>query len=229
MKLKKIASLMLAGIMAVSMLAGCKSGTPVDDDPSSSEQPTTSNAATMLESEMSGSAKDKVTPVANADLDNALENAVEKYWNKDYKDYNNAITGDDESLNGTNLVDVRAGAVGKAVKDALKADYISIAGDEKNVTDHFNSDSHHSNKVVVEVYALDASVSDAYAMELLANKIDSCITELPDESKDTTGSDYNYTYTMSASISSRTENFAGVEFGIKYVAVMLTKNVAEKV
>ena len=28
MKLKKIASLMLAGIMAVSMLAGCKSGTP---------------------------------------------------------------------------------------------------------------------------------------------------------------------------------------------------------
>ena len=227
MKLKKIASLMLAGIMAVSMLAGCKSGTPVDDDPSSSEQPTTSNAATMLESEMSGSAKDKVTPVANADLDNALENAVEKYWNKDYKDYNNAITGAAESLNGTNLVDVRAGAVGKAVKDALKADYISIAGDEKG--DHFTDKDHHSNKVVVEVYALDASVSDAYAMELLADKIDGCVTELPDESKDATGSDYNYTYTMSASISSRTENFAGVEFGIKYVAVMLTKNVAEKV
>ena len=32
MKLKKIASLMLAGVMAVSMLAGCSNGTKPDDD-----------------------------------------------------------------------------------------------------------------------------------------------------------------------------------------------------
>ena len=32
MKLKKIASLLLAGIMAVSMLAGCKTGTTPHDE-----------------------------------------------------------------------------------------------------------------------------------------------------------------------------------------------------
>ena len=45
MKLKKIASLALAGIMAVSMLAGCKEGADKADDPSNEIVPTT-NAAT---------------------------------------------------------------------------------------------------------------------------------------------------------------------------------------
>ena len=40
MKLKKIASLALAGIMAVSMLAGCKDGT-VRKIPAPSQVPTT--------------------------------------------------------------------------------------------------------------------------------------------------------------------------------------------
>ena len=46
MKLKKIASLMLAGIMAVSMLAACGSA-PVEEDPSSSETPATGVSATF--------------------------------------------------------------------------------------------------------------------------------------------------------------------------------------
>ena len=46
MKLKKIASLMLAGIMAVSMLAGCKSGTP-DPNPGEGEQGDTTSSFTQ--------------------------------------------------------------------------------------------------------------------------------------------------------------------------------------
>ena len=44
MKLKKIASLMLAGIMAVSMLAGCKSNTISENPGSSSSEPTVQNS-----------------------------------------------------------------------------------------------------------------------------------------------------------------------------------------
>ena len=43
MKLKKIASLMLAGIMAVSMLAGCKSGTPDPENNGGASSNTTSS------------------------------------------------------------------------------------------------------------------------------------------------------------------------------------------
>ena len=45
MKLKKIASLMLAGIMAVSMLAGCKGNTINENPGSSSSEPTVQNSA----------------------------------------------------------------------------------------------------------------------------------------------------------------------------------------
>ena len=46
MKLKKIASLMLAGIMAVSMLAACGEGNNINENPgSSSSEPTVQNSA----------------------------------------------------------------------------------------------------------------------------------------------------------------------------------------
>ena len=48
MKLKKIASLALAGIMAVSMLAGCGEGTNQEDPSSSGQVPTTTNVVTSL-------------------------------------------------------------------------------------------------------------------------------------------------------------------------------------
>ena len=53
MKLKKIASLMLAGIMAVSMLAGCKTATEPTDDSSSSEVVNVNGAASALNAALS--------------------------------------------------------------------------------------------------------------------------------------------------------------------------------
>ena len=49
MKLKKIASLMLAGIMAVSMLAGCKGNTISENPGSSSSEPTVANVVSAVE------------------------------------------------------------------------------------------------------------------------------------------------------------------------------------
>ena len=58
MKLKKIASLMLAGIMAVSMLAGCKSGNANENPGEQPENPVVSNAADYANQTLSAKDKD---------------------------------------------------------------------------------------------------------------------------------------------------------------------------
>ena len=79
MKLKKIASLMLAGVMAVSMLAGCSTTsvepTPTPDpDP---EQPNVSGYSQMLYNHLSYTAKKKVEPQDSNDVNDALATAME--------------------------------------------------------------------------------------------------------------------------------------------------------
>ena len=72
MKLKKIASLMLAGVMAVSMLAGCGEGTK-EDEGNTEVKPTTSNAVTIM-----NDAQSAVKFEADADFDAALAAAAKK-------------------------------------------------------------------------------------------------------------------------------------------------------
>ena len=74
MKLKKIASLMLAGIMAVSMLAGCKSGTTTDDE-KNPVVPVASNAVKYVEDALDSDWKDMITVSTSSDLDS---------WVKDF-------------------------------------------------------------------------------------------------------------------------------------------------
>ena len=76
MKLKKIASLMLAGVMAVSMLAGCQ--TTSNDQPTQPEQPTTpaTGYSATVQGKLSDIAKSKLTLSDDAKLDNALDYAV---------------------------------------------------------------------------------------------------------------------------------------------------------
>ena len=76
MKLKKIASLMLAGIMAVSMLAACKSGSNNNNNNNSSSSQPVSNASTVMQGALSEKAALKITFSANSKLDTALMDAV---------------------------------------------------------------------------------------------------------------------------------------------------------
>ena len=243
MKLKKIASLMLAGVMAVSMLAGCTTANVEPEQPEKPETPATSAAADALYSELTGSAKEKVTAVANADLDSALDNAVAKYWN-----YGSMMTGapgdkvfqdEIEAVNYKGVVDYRETRIGAAVKDAVKANWLSIASQHNGGTDgsEFSCPKDANNRKVVEIWAVPASVSDAMALEIVAEKIDRFVSALPVEGgfKQDNYTDegdhkpnYDFSYTISASIETKTVNIAGLEQGIKYVAVMMTKTVAEK-
>ena len=226
MKLKKIASLMLAGIMAVSMLAGCSTANVEPEQPENPETPASSAAVDTLYSELTGSAKVMVTPVANSELDAALADVVDKYWDYDSEgDYAFGPHGIFNNVGYDRLTDVRYGRIGESLKSAMGADFTSMM-DKNGFSD---SDDAH-DRSVVEVYAINASTSDAYALELLAERIDPYVSKLPTEGQtDRDGkANYDYSYTISASVETKTVTFAGVEYGIKYVAVMLNKTATEK-
>ena len=76
MKLKKFASLLLAGVMAASMLAGCQ--TTSNDQPTQPEQPTTpaTGYSATVQGKLSTIAKVKLTLSDSTELDNALDYAV---------------------------------------------------------------------------------------------------------------------------------------------------------
>ena len=160
MKLKKIASLLLAGVMAVSMLAGCQTGSNGnDEEPEVPAVPSTSDAASSLHDNMIGTARRKSSPVANADLDAALKKAVDAYFqNGDFETVNQPAT----------VVDVN-GKIYEALVDAMGAKK-SIAGDLTNKVDKVTT--------AVKLYAVEASTSDAYALEMVADKIEGSIASL---------------------------------------------------
>ena len=86
MKLKKIASLMLAGIMAVSMLAGCKSGTTPDNG-NTDVKPVASDAVAIMNDAQSAVKFDN-----DADFDAALAAAAKKATHSNVKSATYEIT-----------------------------------------------------------------------------------------------------------------------------------------
>ena len=77
MKLKKIASLALAGIMAVSMLAGCGEGISNSGSSSSENTNTVTGYSASVQAKLSNTAQKKVALSDSADLNSALQAAME--------------------------------------------------------------------------------------------------------------------------------------------------------
>ena len=108
MKLKKIASLALAGIMAVSMLAGC-STTTVNPEPNPNpgdDEPAVSGYSQMLYNHLTNAAKKKVTPQDSNAVNNALATAM-KYaaGNTIAGSYDDYIDGDTHAVNNSDWMD----------------------------------------------------------------------------------------------------------------------------
>ena len=108
MKLKKIASLALAGIMAVSMLAGC-STTPVVPEPTPNpgdDEPAVSGYSQMLYNHLSNAAKKKVTAQDSDAVNNALATAMEyAAGNTIAGSYDDYIDGDTHAVNNSDWRD----------------------------------------------------------------------------------------------------------------------------
>ena len=208
MKLKKIASLMLAGVMAVSMLAGCNTASNNNDEPENPDAiPSTSNSATVLHDNMKGDARKMTTPAANADLDSALKQVVDTYFNNE--DYLGVLTGSSVAQVKYDNIAVNLEKVLNAKSDiAVGLNYL------------LNNDE---TTIAVELYCVEASVSDTYALEQVADKIENDIAGLKDKSNN---GEYSYAYTVSASIVTKPVTSSiveGITGGVKYIAVAVTQ------
>ena len=222
MKLKKIASLMLAGIMAVSMLTACGDGSkaPVDDGTETPDvDVSTSASADTFVAALSNDARNNVTAVANADLDAALEDAVEVYFNDWVAAYYGRFFGVPGFTIG-NGADARYSQIGRAVAKAMG-----------NAEDRIEDvDGDQDATVAVETYAVNGTVSDQAILENLAAKMDESICNL-DASYANVGDDpFGYTdsltecdYEVSTSIVTATGKYMGVDVTVKFVSVAVER------
>ncbi len=207
MKLKKIASLMLAGVMAVSMLAGCNTASNGGNngEGEGEGQVSTSNSATILHDAMKGDARKMTTPVANTALDTALKNAVDTYFqNTEYA----AVANEDNVVVNSKIAD--------ALVEAMNA--------KKNIVPDLEKSANNDKvTVAVKLFSTEASVSDTYALEKVAEFIENSVADLDEVSEN---GEWKYDFTISASIVTKpvTSVIAnGITTGVKYIAVAVTQ------
>ena len=108
MKLKKIASLMLAGIMAVSMLAACGEGNTINENPgSSSEVPSTSAVVSTVSSVLKTQKSNLTVDVKESPfLNDRLDEIIAKHTLKDIKNGDYVEDGVNAAFGVTGAMDL---------------------------------------------------------------------------------------------------------------------------
>ena len=236
MKLKKIASLMLAGVMAASMLAGCQ--TTSNEQPTQPEEPTTPSTgySSMLEDKMSVQVTDKTVFQDDADLNAALDYAVGNVGHDDITaDFvHGAVNGGAVrfiSNNGDANDPLRM--VVSTMRDKLdvKADW--NGEDDKGTLDNIrpvDTANHYANYKknnvnTLLVYVVDDGVKIPNALDQIKNSIqgtmeDKLFDDFKPAAQDQAGRDYHYV--CSVAVSNR--NFeSGHGIGLNFIAVEVTR------
>ena len=191
MKLKKIASLALAGIMAVSMLAGCKSNPADPENPTAPE--TTTGIVAAMNNGQSATNKIKVTFSSDASVEAGMTAALKALGD-------NATSAIPVTL--TNLVTSRTGITADAhMTNVTTAD----SAPNGNLANPDRIDG----KVItsLSVSRIDGALTEAAAERMAVSNVDKIIAKLPDttfvESAASAGTnngekyaDYSYTGTI---------------------------------
>ena len=221
MKLKKIASLALAGIMAVSMLAGCKDGGNSNSGSSSENTNTASGYSAMLGEAVSDKVKDMdyVTFSDNDKDKTALATAVKNVGSKDV--YNASSVGTLTPLGNTSAKAAFKDAAGLA-RDSILSGKVSIF---KSV------DPINQTVKVGEILYIDGSMDVATVMDFVAGKYNNALENLVDSETVTTnvgGSivtmkvDYDYTISVSIVNVPATSNTTYIG-SVNFIAVTVTR------
>ena len=232
MKLKKIASLMLAGVMAVSMLAGCQ--TTSNDQPTQPEQPTTpaTGYSATVQGKLSDIAKSKLTLSDDTKLDNALDYAVGfasaiKIGDWYLKDNLHFIS----ATNDTSATDVTESVIEvmDAGKDGMK---MEKADDVREfLTPKAKEDNYKKNdQDIVFTYIINGQTSMNNVLELVAEDISAKIVDnLSVVYNDTTSSNNSEVpYYYTGSVSAKTVELAD-SHGVSatFVAVELVRHIGK--
>ena len=231
MKLKKIASLALAGVMAVSMLAGCGTQEPAPNPGEGEGQGTvtTTGFSATLEDAVD-TKRDDITFADNAADQAALEKVVA------------GLSTETVEAIAKNWI-VPTDLTSSTRKDAVEA--AANIKTELNVSTHdvsyqmfkgcmpwFAKAEHHEiNSVGIRtgvVYAFNGGVNTSYALNTIAEAVADVVEAAPESSTDTAnGTAWDYTYTVSASVVTRDQqsNYTGVNNNTTFVLVTLTRTV----
>ena len=233
MKLKKIASLALAGVMAVSMLAGC-STTSVDPDPNPGEDPgnvTTAGYSSLFEDTLSEYADLRISMSDSDELTTNLNTAI--------GNVNSALMTEFHKVNmdTVDLLNYKfPGTTDRAVKWMIE----DLGGEEVVMNqraafqalvpqpDEFVEDD-SLNKSVIMLFAVDNAVDEESAVKQIAANLDTDIRLLYNDNDSTFDKSYdmdhttlNYTYTGSVSVASK--NWVDVTtVGMHFVAVQINR------
>ena len=234
MKLKKIASLLLAGVMAASMLAGCQN-TSVNPDPAPNPDPTPSTGySSMLEDKMSVQVTNKTVFRYDADLNAALDYAVGNVGHDDITaDFvHGAVNGGAVrfiSNNGDANDPLRM--VVSTMRDKLdvKADWNNEDTDTldniRPMDNNGYNDYEKNNVNTLLVYVVDDGVEIPNALDQIKNSIQSTWEDkLYDDFKLTNdqNSGRDYHYDCSVAVSNR--NFeSGHGIGVNFIAIEVTR------
>ena len=203
MKLKKIASLMLAGIMAVSMLAGCKTATEPTEEP---EVTPVTGAAAVVNAELDNN-KELIEFSNDADLQNVLSNWFEKNVNKpsDMNSYQDKVTVSPEDGRGP-MMQALMGVTG-----------YKVGGFYYNIVN-----TNNSKTTAMEVYVLSGNLlTEENALMLVGQHLDT--VNLPEDKND---GDKSYSYTGSiAAVNAKTK---GETENVWVIGVTITQTPADK-
>ena len=212
MKLKKIASLMLAGVMAVSMLAGCSTANNnnSNDGGENNNVVTPTSIVTAVNNGQSATNKVKINFTSDATLDAALSKAVK-------------AIGENADAAGLNVQMARL--TGNDGWGSWK-----FLGNERGLTP---ADTSKDDGRVVEgmmaMPLMNAMADKAAAEKTVAKIVNEMVAKLDDTTL-TTSTNYNdkycdFSYTGTVSMVSSTANDGTVNY---YFAVVITQTTAVK-
>ena len=231
MKLKKIASLALAGIMAVSMFAGCAE-TNANSTPTPTPTPTpVSGASSVFAAELNPLASVKITMADDNNLQTALNAAAGNIGSATIIDFTNAIRAaggvrtiaNFDANNNVYIANVNAGDAivspfpGWDLVTSVPAGDLGVVADDMNALD---ADTAFQNLIpsfqevgtetVTMLFAVDGVVSQAAAVRQVAKVLDSSIGALridDDTSAEVTGgvdaTTLHYSYNGSVAVTNR--------------------------
>ena len=203
MKLKKIASLMLAGVMAVSMLAGCQNANVDPEQPTDPETPTATGYSVEMASNLSDDAKkDYIAFEDNADDLAALEDALGNMsWTTTagYTALPKVVT----PVNGWNAVDTAV--VVDDFVTALDIENKALTyGTMRNELVSFKDLNAAETVKYGLLYVIDGTVDVNKALKQVADGIEDLLEQLPNVNvSNTVTTRYTYDYTVSVSVANK--------------------------
>ena len=242
MKLKKIASLMLAGVMAVSMLTACNTTSNDNDDNQDDDIviPVDDSFAVDINNELNTAQKNTLTITADSDLEALLNKVADKFDDHSLQitagqvvtafvlDTDSTVPQDARHLMGLkDDASLTTAVTGSGVASSLAPDgWNSVQNAGNYVWKYFGEND--STETTLDFIVVDGGQTEEGLAHEVADQLKALMTEyrMPGEAKVGT-KDYDYDYTGHVA-SIKLDNLRGDE-SFYVVAVEITKTPTEVV